>query len=156
MQCPIPPVADATQVAERAPHVSLQKVLPPSPGVHCSMRQAMGVAPASTSTGVPPPSERSHCETVPLGNSHTLPSVQVAVPQQKTGTLSAAHIFMRQASPGEQSHADEHGSPTPMRSAGDPLSTDTPKSETSCGGASPSVHPTIKSTNAAANRIIPS
>jgi hypothetical protein len=58
MQCSIPPVF--THVAEEAPHVSLQKALPPSPRTHSVLVQALGVAPASTSTGVPPASAREH------------------------------------------------------------------------------------------------
>ena len=153
MQCSIPPVP-FTQVAEEAPHTSLQKALPPSPTTQAVLRQAMGVAPASTSTGDPPPSEAVlHCATVPSENSHRLPSVQAGVPQQKTGTDSAMHWPMRQASPGVQSHAVAQEAPTPTRSGAASLGT--PKSVTNSGGASPSVHPTISRTNAAATRIIP-
>ena len=81
MQCSIPP-ADWTQVAERDPHASLQNASPPTPSVQSCIRQAAGVAPASTSTGVPPPSARSHWLTVPSENSQTLALVQAGVPQQ--------------------------------------------------------------------------
>src|SRR5438270_47299 len=114
MQCSIPPLL--THVADTAPHASLQKALPPTPTVHRFITHAEGVAPASTSTGVPPPSLRSHWLTVPLGNSHRLPSVQLAVPQQKTGAAAASHFCMRQASPGMQSHAPVQAAPTPFRS----------------------------------------
>src|SRR3569623_1479739 len=96
MQCSIPPAA-FTQKTERAPHASLQIAFPPTPTVHEVLVHAVGVAPASTSTGVPPPSARSHWLTVPSGNWHTLASVQVAVPQQKTGACAASQVFMRQA-----------------------------------------------------------